>query len=142
MVPVQGRGSRARYFSMVLHWKLIIAPDSSKNSKSGAAGAPDYRTLSIFNIFHPKQHLHESRSGILVRGYELRQKLHKVQLQGKLTTPRRENRKILYEIETLKANEHAPHVYKLQIYGMTSKKKQKKTRETIPLSGSLKNRHI
>jgi demethoxyubiquinone hydroxylase (CLK1/Coq7/Cat5 family) len=39
--------------------------------------------------------------------------------QGKLTTLRRKNRKIRYEIEVLKANEHAPHVYKLQIYRMT-----------------------
>jgi hypothetical protein len=41
--------------------------------------------------------------------------------QGKLTTLRRENRKIRHEIEILKANEHAPHVYKLQIYRMTPK---------------------
>jgi menaquinone-dependent protoporphyrinogen IX oxidase len=37
--------------------------------------------------------------------------------QGKLTTLRRENRKIRHEIENLKANVVcSPHVYKLQIY--------------------------
>jgi hypothetical protein len=38
-----------------------------------------------------------------------------------LTTPRHENRKILHEIKILKANKHAPHVNKLQIYRMTPK---------------------
>jgi hypothetical protein len=41
--------------------------------------------------------------------------------QGKLTMPRRKNKKIRREIEILKANEHAPHVYKLHIYRMTPK---------------------
>jgi hypothetical protein len=37
-------------------------------------------------------------------------------------TPRRRNRKFQYENVILKANEHAPYVYKLQIYRMTPKK--------------------
>jgi hypothetical protein len=57
----------------------------------------------------------------------------------KLTTLRRENRKIRHEIEILKANEHAPHVYKLQINQVTPKKHTTKSRETIPLSFTIKN---
>jgi hypothetical protein len=41
--------------------------------------------------------------------------------QGKLTTPRHETRKIRHEIEILKADEHALHAYKLQVYVMTPK---------------------
>jgi hypothetical protein len=48
--------------------------------------------------------------------------------QGKLTTPRRENRKIRHEIKTLKANELAPYVKELQIYRMTPKKYTTKSR--------------
>jgi hypothetical protein len=46
-----------------------------------------------------------------------------VHSQGKLTTPRRKNRKTQYDNVFLKANEHAPYVYiyKLQIYRMTPK---------------------
>jgi hypothetical protein len=50
-----------------------------------------------------------------VAAESLRAQLHS---QGKLTTPRHENRKIRQEIETSKANEHAPHVYKIQIYSI------------------------
>jgi hypothetical protein len=45
--------------------------------------------------------------------------------QGKLTTSRRENKKIQHKIKILKANEHTPHVYKLQIYQMTPKTNHK-----------------
>jgi hypothetical protein len=55
----------------------------------------------------------------------------------RLTTPRCENLKIQHKIEILKANEHAPHVYKLQIYQMTSKKHTTKSRETILLTLSF-----
>jgi hypothetical protein len=41
--------------------------------------------------------------------------------QGKLTTPRRENRKIQHENEILKANEPAPYVPELHIYRITPK---------------------
>jgi hypothetical protein len=64
--------------------------------------------VSIFKIFPLKQHLHERRSGLPVRGYttgaaeSLIAQLHP---QGKLTTPRRENQKIWHENEILKANE-------------------------------------
>jgi hypothetical protein len=53
-----------------------------------------------------------------VAAVSLRAQLHS---QGKLTTPRHENRKIRHEIQILKENENAPHGYKLQIYGMTTK---------------------
>jgi hypothetical protein len=36
--------------------------------------------------------------------------------QGKLSTPRHENRKIRDEIEILKAYEHSPHLYKLTLF--------------------------
>jgi hypothetical protein len=39
--------------------------------------------------------------------------------QGRLTTPRCENRKIQHENEILKASEPAPDVYERQSYGMT-----------------------
>jgi hypothetical protein len=48
----------------------------------------------------------------------LRAQLHS---QGKLTTPSGENRKIRHKNEILKANEHAPRVYKLQIYRLVPK---------------------
>jgi hypothetical protein len=51
--------------------------------------------------------------------------------QGKLTTLRRENKKIRHKNKIFKANKHAPHVYKLQIYQMTPKKQITKSRETI-----------
>jgi hypothetical protein len=45
-------------------------------------------------------------------------------------------RKSKNSIKILKANEHATHVYKLQIYQMThTHKKNTKSRETIPLKG-------
>jgi hypothetical protein len=53
-----------------------------------------------------------------VAAESLRAQLHS---QGKLTTPRPENRKIRHEIKILKAKEHAPHVSQLQIYKMTPK---------------------
>jgi hypothetical protein len=59
--------------------------------------------------FPPKQHMHERRSGLPVRGYNrscaaesLIAKLHS---HGKLTTPRRQNREIRLENEILKENE-------------------------------------
>jgi hypothetical protein len=64
----------------------------------------------------------------------LRAQLHS---QGKLTTLRHENRKIRHEIEILKATEQVPHVYKLQIFRMTPKNHTTKSRETIPLNGSV-----
>jgi hypothetical protein len=78
---------------------------------TGLQRAPDW-TVSIFKIFLPKQHLHESRSGLLVRGYNSSCRKSQAQLdsQGKLTTPRRENRKIQHENEILKTNEHASYV--------------------------------
>jgi hypothetical protein len=69
-----------------------------------------------------------------VAAESLRAQLHS---QGKLTTPRHENRKIPQEIKILSANEHAPHVYKLQIYRITPKHSTK-SRETIPLSNMSK----
>jgi hypothetical protein len=39
---------------MVLHRTLIRAPDSSKNSKYGAAGAQDCETVSIFKYISAK----------------------------------------------------------------------------------------
>jgi hypothetical protein len=54
--------------------------------------------------------------------------------QGKLTMPRRENWKIWHKNEILNANEHAPHVYKLQVYRLIPKKHTTKSRETIPLN--------
>jgi hypothetical protein len=86
--------------------------------------APDNDPVSIFNLIPPNQHLHERRIGLLVRGYmteaaeSLIAQLHS---HNKLTTPRRENLKIRHENESLKANEPAPYVYKLQIYRMTQK---------------------
>jgi hypothetical protein len=47
---------------------------------------------------------------------------------GKLTTPRHENKKNSTRNGNLKANEHAPHMYKLPIYQMTPKN------ITIPLN--------
>jgi hypothetical protein len=41
-----------------------------------------------------------------------------LQSQGKLTKPRRENKKIPRENYILKANEHAPRLYKVQIYSL------------------------
>jgi hypothetical protein len=41
--------------------------------------------------------------------------------QGKLTTPRRENRQIRHEIKILKAKEPAPYVQELKIYQITPK---------------------
>jgi hypothetical protein len=41
--------------------------------------------------------------------------------QGKLIMPRSENRKIWHKSEILKANEHSPRVYKLQIYRVIRK---------------------
>jgi hypothetical protein len=41
--------------------------------------------------------------------------------QGKLTTPRHENRKIRHENEFLKAKEHAPEGQKLKIYRLLPK---------------------
>jgi hypothetical protein len=52
-------------------------------------------------------------SAVPVAEESLRAQLHS---HGKLTTPRRENRKIRHENEILKANEHDPRLYKLQIY--------------------------
>jgi hypothetical protein len=54
---------RQDIFPMGLHWKLTRAPQSSTNSKYGAAGAPDYDGSHIQKI-SLKQHLHEGRSGI------------------------------------------------------------------------------
>jgi hypothetical protein len=41
--------------------------------------------------------------------------------QGKLTTPSRKNRKILHEIEMLKANEYASYVQELQFFRFVPK---------------------
>jgi hypothetical protein len=41
--------------------------------------------------------------------------------QGKITTPRCENRKIRHEIKNLKANERLHKEYELKIYRMTPK---------------------
>jgi hypothetical protein len=67
--------------------------------------------------------LHELRSGYLVRATKeaaesLIAQLHS---QGKVITPRHENRKIRHEIEILKANEHAPILPQFYVYRMTPK---------------------
>jgi hypothetical protein len=59
--PVSVRGSMARFFLLVLHRKLMRAPETPS---TGLQKAPE-----IFKIFPPKQHLHESRSKPQVRGY-------------------------------------------------------------------------
>jgi hypothetical protein len=41
---------RQGIFLMVLHKKLIRDPDSSKNSKYGAAGAPDWDILHLQHV--------------------------------------------------------------------------------------------
>jgi hypothetical protein len=38
---------RQDIFALVLHLELIRASDSSKNSKKGAAGAPDWDTFHL-----------------------------------------------------------------------------------------------
>jgi hypothetical protein len=57
--------------------------------------------------------------------------------QGKLTTPRRENRKIRHRNEILKENEPASYVKELQIHRMTPKKHTTKSSESIPFSHSM-----
>jgi hypothetical protein len=66
---IQSGAQRQGIFLLVLHRKLIRAPDNSKNSKNGAAGASDWDSVHL-QKFSPKQHLHEPRSGILVWGYD------------------------------------------------------------------------
>jgi hypothetical protein len=63
---------------------------------------PRIGTVSSFKNFPPKQHLHERRSGLLGAAERLIDQLHS---QGKLTRPRRENRKIRHKNEISKANE-------------------------------------
>jgi hypothetical protein len=58
--PMPVRGSKARFFLLVLHRKLVRAPETPS---TGLQRAPDFKN------FPPKQYLHESRSGIPVRGY-------------------------------------------------------------------------
>jgi hypothetical protein len=52
--------------------------------------------------------------------------------QGKLTKPRRKNRRIRHENKILKVSESTPDVWKLQVYQMTPKTYQK-SYDTIPL---------
>jgi hypothetical protein len=58
---VQVRGSKQNIFLLVLRWKLIRAP------KTLSMGLPPTRTVSIFKIFPPKQHLHETVVGFQFR---------------------------------------------------------------------------
>jgi hypothetical protein len=81
--------------------------------------------------------LHERRSGLPQYGattLAAESVIAQLDSQGKLTTPRRENRKIRHENEISKANEQALYVWELQIYRLIPKKHICKSRETIPLT--------
>jgi hypothetical protein len=79
---------------------------------TGLQRAPRAGTVSTFKIFPQKQHLHERRSGLPVRGYNIScgKSNSPAPPTGKLTTPRRKNRKIGHENEILKANERLQKV--------------------------------
>jgi hypothetical protein len=55
-----------------------------------------------------------SKHGVMTKAAE--SLIAQLYSQVKLTTPRNENIKIRHEKNFFKANEHAPHVYTLQIY--------------------------
>jgi hypothetical protein len=82
--------------------------------------------------FPPNQHLHELRRGLLVWGYD--RSCRESDSPAPLTMPRHKKRKIGHETEIFIANEHAPHVCKLQIYRITPKNTAK-SHKTIPLKG-------
>jgi hypothetical protein len=115
------QGSYTRYFGIVYvycywgscqeKWRQILAmyrraPDSSIE--------PWNRTVSIFNLIPPSQHLLERSNGF---------KIAQLHSQSKLTTPRWENKKIRHQNEISKANEPTPYmyVYKLEIYQLQQK---------------------
>jgi excinuclease UvrABC helicase subunit UvrB len=108
---------RVEFFDFRISAYSIVSLPTQSQSGSG--------TLFIFKHFPPKQHLHARRSGSQFRATTVAAESQIAQLhsQSKLTTQTRENRKIRHEIEVLKANGHAPHVYKHQIYRMTPKNK-------------------
>jgi hypothetical protein len=89
--PVKKKGAKFTEELRIEVWRpLLYILRGCKEPRTG--------TASIFNIIPPNQ-----------------QKLRKVYIaqlhsQGKLITPRCENRKIRQEIEILKANEPAPYV--------------------------------
>jgi hypothetical protein len=108
------RGSKARYFSIGFTKEIN---ESSEYSKSGAAKSPGLGLFPSSKIFL-KNNIYMSALVTPSAGlYTVAAESLKIQLhsQGKLTTPRRENRKIRHEIEISKANEPE----ELQIYRMT-----------------------
>jgi hypothetical protein len=93
----QSKAQRQDIFLLDLHTKLTRALDTLSAGLQRAP--PRTGTVSILTIFPPKQHLHERRSGLPVRGYNRScGKSNSPAPQGKLSTSRREN-------EILKANE-------------------------------------
>jgi hypothetical protein len=116
----QSRGLKAKYFSIGFTLEINKSSGNS-NYRYGAAKSTGLGQFPSSKFFRQNNICMSPVVGSHC-GATVCQKLRQVSViaqlypHGKLTTPRCENQKIRHENEIFKANEHAPHGCKLQIY--------------------------